>query len=980
MVKKNTRNKIYKSQNKKTKIHKNKKLFRGGVDTDDSPRTKSAKKIQSSARTRSKRQTKKAISFNQLLESGAAKYKKTIPTLDLKGINLKGVTLSKRVLNGIDLQKVDLTDATLNGTKLIEANLSGTLFKNTTIKKSDLTKLICNKSKFLSCNLNLSNFTDANLQSCKFENTQILGTNFTNANFKGSSFEKVTLGGDGKPRQLTILTNANLDNCTFDNLIFFENVYNNNNSIKTVNNITVNHNNAAGMIRDANTIRNFTFNNAVFNNLNYVKTRYEVNRKKSEKLRFDKCKFNNFVGHSSDYTSITFFDCKMEKSDLRACLFDGCAFSSNNLKETNFSSSTFRGNQLFVDNDMTKCIFQNVKGLERQMFTNCNLTSSGFNGTSLNRVRFDNCNLQGSQFIPILPHGARGDFDQIPSDLTNTIFVNCKLQSITFQSTLGLAGRNFEGQDLRRCTFSGCDLTGTIFRDCNLSDCVFTNAFITETDFTGSNRENTVFEGAIGRAENETLTNAERGIVVEGENDIPAIYPTDVHAAFRIINKNKYYDTITSFIRDWNNVKEDPVTRGNSTFTIWVNDYLDKIINKISENKEELINYKNRCMRERLNYYNYKDNIVSGSNPRISWMLFLFATLLYVENQKTEFQELYVTDVINESATTYGAGGLSCDRGINERFIIKLRNTIYMMLELPDVKDDLEKVIEFHKVLNSIDPTKKLPITIEEIEAQRQLPQKEYIDFTVNQNLRDEWYELHGSDGPEPFDEDTSINDAINSYINFLKSKFNYENLDEEDKNRFNREMNDEIDKMTQLLDEGAGMTYLFLGGRKLKGGHSNCIWHGGLNNFKRLCEKIFSKTKCKKIRRTKKLKNLKIKKTLKGGVRSRSNSRSRSHSRSRSRSHSRSNSNGSLSPKTRKKTNNRGRYNSPIKREPKNFYIFEGDDEFSKIESILNNPYTYEGDKIIFSGNNQMNYWEGTIGIINGKKEIVDRVYPFEM
>ena len=68
MVKKNTRNKIHKSQNKKTKIHKNKKLFRGGVDTDDSPRTKSAKKIQSSARTRSKRQTKKAISFNQLLE------------------------------------------------------------------------------------------------------------------------------------------------------------------------------------------------------------------------------------------------------------------------------------------------------------------------------------------------------------------------------------------------------------------------------------------------------------------------------------------------------------------------------------------------------------------------------------------------------------------------------------------------------------------------------------------------------------------------------------------------------------------------------------------------------------------------------------------------------------------------------------------------------------------------------------------------
>ena len=65
--------------------------------------------------------------------------------------------------------------------------------------------------------------------------------------------------------------------------------------------------------------------------------------------------------------------------------------------------------------------------------------------------------------------------------------------------------------------FSGCDLTGTIFRDCNLSDCVFTNAFITDSDFTGSNRENTVFDGAIGREENETLTPAERGIQVEGD-------------------------------------------------------------------------------------------------------------------------------------------------------------------------------------------------------------------------------------------------------------------------------------------------------------------------------------------------------------------------------------------------------------------------------------------------------------------------------
>ena len=154
MVKKNTRTKIIKMKHKKTKIKKNRKLS-GGVDTD-SPRSKSVKKIQATARGRSTRQTKKATTFNKLLESGATKYKKAIPTLDLKGVNLKGAVLSKRVLNGIDLQKVDLTGATLNGTKLVGANLSGSIFDQVIMKKSDLTDSICKKCKFINSNIKLS--------------------------------------------------------------------------------------------------------------------------------------------------------------------------------------------------------------------------------------------------------------------------------------------------------------------------------------------------------------------------------------------------------------------------------------------------------------------------------------------------------------------------------------------------------------------------------------------------------------------------------------------------------------------------------------------------------------------------------------------------------------------------------------------------------------------------------------------------------
>jgi len=860
-MKNKSKSKVYKNKITKVKIKKNNnRKLRGGVDSD-SPRTKSVKKIQATARGRSTRQTKKVTTFNKLLESGAAKYKKAIPTLDLKGVNLKGVVLSKRVLNGIDLQKVDLTKATLNGTKLIGANLSGSIFEHAIMKKSDLTDSICKNCNFKNAVLNLSNFSNANLEGSIFELTTVYGTNFENANLKGCVFIRPFFGYDGKPMEATNFKGAILDNCKTTTMEIFDTKYLNNSDMIRFNNIKFATENYEELTYRPS---NVTFRGSTFRNLHFTSMNLQE-RNIIDRVSFENSVLMGLFGSFTNYYKLNFTRSIIEKAAFKSCIFEVCYFNSSNFKESNFTSSIFKTYLDIINSNMTKCIFTDVKGLDSQTFYKTDFTSVSFNGTSLKSTNFIECNLQGCQFIPILPARARGDFDQIPSDLTNTVFENCKLQSITFQNTLGLQGRNFEGQDLRRCTFSGCDLTGTIFRDCNLSECVFTNAFITDSDFTGSNRENTVFDGAIGREQNETLTPAERGIQVEGDDDIPAIYPTDVHAAFRIIRKNNYYDIISSYVNNWQTTKDSATARSNDAFVRWINTFLENILNNLTENKDVLINYKNRCMRERLNFYNYKDNIVSGSNPRISWLLFLYATLLYVEQQIPEFKELYVTDVIMESATTYGEGGLSCDRGINERFIIKLRNTIYMMMELPQIKNNIDKVIEFNKILNVIDPTKTLPTTKDAIEAEREAPEREYIDFTVNQEMRDEWYEIHGAEGSEPFNEDTTINEAIASYEEFLKDKFNYNELDDQDKERYNREMREEIDNMRKLLDEGAGMTYLFLGGRKMSGGHGGPgMWRMGGAKFRLLCRKIFGKTKCKKMRNTKKLKKLRKKATRK--------------------------------------------------------------------------------------------------------------------
>ena len=301
MVKKNTRSKIIKMKHKKTKIKKNNRKLRGGVDTD-SPRTKSVKKIQATARGRSTRQTKKVTTFNKLLESGATKYKKAIPTLDLKGVNLKGAILSKRVLNGIDLQKVDLTGAVLNGTKLVEANLSGSILKNTTIKKSDLTNSICKKCNFKGAILNSSDFTNANLEDSIFETGQMLGTNFENANLKGCIFRSINLGYDGKPRQATNFKGANLDNCKIDNLHIFDNKYLNNNEVVTIKNIEVDLEKYGSL---SSTISKITFEDSKFKNLKFMSQR-ALSRHQIDSVIFSRCEFINYSGHSSNYIHSTF--------------------------------------------------------------------------------------------------------------------------------------------------------------------------------------------------------------------------------------------------------------------------------------------------------------------------------------------------------------------------------------------------------------------------------------------------------------------------------------------------------------------------------------------------------------------------------------------------------------------------------------------------------------------------------------------------
>ena len=318
----------------------------------------------------------------------------------------------------LTFQKVDLTGAVLNGTKLVEANLSGSILKNTTIKKSDLTNSICKKCNFKGAILNSSDFTNANLEDSIFETGQMLGTNFENANLKGCIFRSINLGYDGKPRQATNFKGANLDNCKIDNLHIFDNKYLNNNEVVTIKNIEVDLEKYGSL---SSTISKITFEDSKFKNLKFMSQR-ALSRHQIDSVIFSRCEFINYSGHSSNYILVLFNNTKIEKGDFRSCIFKNVFLQNSNFKDNNFTGSVFKDTLNIINSDMTRCIFTTVKGLQRQTFKDTNFTSSSFNGTNLSEAIFIECNLQGCQFIPVLPAGAIGDFQSIPSDLTNTVF------------------------------------------------------------------------------------------------------------------------------------------------------------------------------------------------------------------------------------------------------------------------------------------------------------------------------------------------------------------------------------------------------------------------------------------------------------------------------------------------------------------------------------------------------------------------------
>lgn len=756
------------------------------------------------------RQRKQSTLANEI-KKGAATYKTTLKKVDLKGSILDKVTLSNKPLVDLNLKNIKIINSKLSSTKFIGSNLTGSVFENNEMNKV--------------------NFQDANLTNAKFKNIKIINEpNFTNSIMQNIKFDNVE-GTIFKWLESSAIPPVRTGR-------------------KELNNITI-INSQATIHETGYTVSNKKLINPIFTNNTFTAPHFE-------NIDFINGEFKNiqFINTSSISTTINYVEFEGTK-------ITNCLFHSSDIKNTNFTNCHITNNK-FYNSDIQHCKMTNLRGAQGSLrnnsfsksqmisvnFTNSDLENSTFNGSNMKSVNFTNANLNGTQYIPLRLQFTGGQTQLLPAEFGNRMtFTGASFAGATFQETRGLEDRNFNNMNFVGASFHGCSLMNSTFRNADLRNAIFNMCVITECDFTGANIDgidvspDTLATGDANNGLNNRLQPVER----------TRIYPTDIHAAFALVDLNKLFNLLPL---------QPAYNYTNSQTLKTISDIIKDIINDIKpdiddergraeadEKKRRITRFWTRCSTDRLETFNFQNDI-RNTNPTIKWNSLLLTIIHFVDVQSIEFKESYVTEVIVESATTYGEGGLSCPAGIVERFVVKLKSAIQLIKPILENDKNYNKLIEYNKILNIVDTTQELPTTREEIERLLETPQEEeQTNFEVTQQMRDHWREFHKTGGPDQFQEDDEVNDKIEKYKHFLQYEFDYDNKSQNQKEILNEVIKNELEGMAAVLeyddeffDPGDGTQ----GGGQRK--HLSIFSNKKL--FQKLCKKYCTRGKRRKTRK----------------------------------------------------------------------------------------------------------------------------------
>ena len=737
-----------KKNNGKLSIKKTKrKSFRKAGANTPSPRTLKAIKIQRVQREHTRRvRTRKVIkiqshqrghtvrkpkyidrestNFKSLIGEGAAKFKKKIQDLHIRGLNLIGIKLSAKPLQGIDLIGANLTEAKLNGTKLNGAKLNGANFRRAELKKTILIEANLTNANFNAANLDSTDFTGANLTRAKFHNAKLMLTNFTGANLTEAIFLNITVSKANLP----IFKNTNLTRATLDRL---EYISKNNGNILTE--LTI-----KGIIREYDLrLEDMELRNSTLLDI---------------RLTVSKLKRVNFSGSTMSKMTLdhsTISDCNFQNitSNLivfDTCVIDNCNFSNAKLVGVKFIACTFT-NPIWTNADLTNTLFTGspLKGLN---FEGATLVNADFRYQNLSGTNFRNANLTQAHFNALQVNGL---LRPVTFDI-HTNFEGATLTSADFQEAIGLERHNFDGITMNGALFVGCDLTGSTFRGADVRHVQFYYADLTDCDFTDALVDNALYDGSTQGT--DSAVGFIRGVRQEQ-------IPTDIHKAWAHVLKNETFIFLSNRVSTRTIKPTTAITMGR-----YINQTLQDLITNSSDieqmKKVELTDQLNIC-KASYESWDYM-GILPGTNPPITYGDLAFATLEFVKSERDEFKNIYLEELLGENVNAHGEGGLSCAKGMAERIVVKLIVPAQGMTTLAP-----ERRFYYNQLINLVEPLYRLP----EDEA-AEIAKADYVDVEISSAFSDEWHNLHKVDGKEPFQENTTLPDIIKNYKAFLEEKF----------------------------------------------------------------------------------------------------------------------------------------------------------------------------------------------------------------
>ena len=615
----------------------------------------------------------------------------------------------------LNLEGAKLSTKKLNGINLAYANLknsflNGTKFVDAKLVGADLTGAEIKNTIFENANL-----TNANFTKLKFT----LNVNFINSNLTNARFY------DGNLRNAN-LTKANLTNTTFNNMILYNPIFID--AILTKTNFI------------NSSLRDFNFNDVYGNkllNVNFSSSSI-LNSTPFESLVFDKCNFNDGTLNSISFTDIDFNNCTFNKTNLKISkfidvTFNDCHFDNANMQQSNFKDVHFK---------------------------NCKIDTTIFSGSNIENCIFDKCDLNGSIFSsfehPHLTNIINIIF--VETEMKNTKFDSLDLHNVNFNNIM-LDGATFNGSDLTGSTFVGASLRGTNFYWTDLNRCNFTDAIMNEhTNFTDARG---IDDNTLGL---EARLNNGRAV--------------DTHKAWANINMNLLH----KFFAD-NDIICNNFPSNNETIKQFLKLNLRELLKDSFKNADETPKQKlelteklEKCFTGAINQFpNFFSPANSTTDKTIAEML--TCSINYIINQPTLFKNIYINSIISDIIAGHGALGMSCPKGAIERLISYIASSAHsynMEYSENPTEEQKEKIEEYKKAIMIIENTDEIRLDgfrnewfKDHLEYQEAIPARPAQGAALAVPAQPAI-----EAGPNAFSEDTTMDEKMQDYKDFLYRKF----------------------------------------------------------------------------------------------------------------------------------------------------------------------------------------------------------------